>query len=173
MPSAHTWSIAKDQNLVSIPSEKDNHPSTEYPSLTVKLQINFTWNMHKNWRKLGGTQGGREDTLEALLMIDAIQRLGIDYHFHGEIEVVLQRLHTKFNTVSDCHNNLYELALGFRLLRQEGYYVSADVFNNLKDTEGKLQEKLSQDIKGLMGLYEASQLCIKGEDTLERNRKLQ
>ena len=66
-----------------------------------------------------------EDTLEALLMIDAIQRLGIDYHFHGEIEVVLQRLHTKFNTVSDCHNNLYELALGFRLLRQEGYYVSA------------------------------------------------
>ncbi|RVW58724.1 putative terpene synthase 13 [Vitis vinifera] len=100
-------------------------------------------------------------------MIDAIQRLGIELPFHGEIEVVLQRLHTKFNTLSDCHNNLYELAVGFRLLRQEGYYVSADVFNNLKDTEGKLQEKLSEDIKGLMGLYEASQLCIKGEDILE------
>ena len=65
-----------------------------------------------------------EDTLEALLMIDAIQRLGIDYHFHGEIEVLLQRLYTKFNT-NDCDNDLYELALGFRLLRQEGYYVSA------------------------------------------------
>ena len=65
-----------------------------------------------------------EDTLEALLMIDAIQRLGIDYHFHGEIEVLLQRLYTKFNT-NDCDNGLYELALGFRLLRQEGYYVSA------------------------------------------------
>eukprot|EP00261_Vitis_vinifera_P015409 XP_003635413.1 PREDICTED: (3S,6E)-nerolidol synthase 1 [Vitis vinifera] len=164
MPSAHTWSIAKDQNLVSIPSEKDNHPSTEYPSLTNKFYMEHAQKLEEVRRALKEVG---EDTLEALLMIDAIQRLGIDYHFHGEIEVVLQRLHTKFNTVSDCHNNLYELALGFRLLRQEGYYVSADVFNNLKDTEGKLQEKLSQDIKGLMGLYEASQLCIKGEDTLE------
>ena len=65
-----------------------------------------------------------EDILEALLMIDAIQHLGIDYHFHGEIEVLLQRLYTKFN-MNDCDNDLYELALGFRLLRQEGYYVSA------------------------------------------------
>ena len=64
-----------------------------------------------------------EDTLTALLMIDAVQRLGINYHFHGEIEAVLERLYTKFN-MSDCHNDLYELALGFRLLRQEGYYVS-------------------------------------------------
>ncbi|RVW58702.1 (3S,6E)-nerolidol synthase 1, chloroplastic [Vitis vinifera] len=164
MSSAHTWSIAKDQNLVSIPSEKDNHPSTEYPSPTNEFYMEHAQKLQEV-RSVLKEVG--EDTLEALLMIDAIQRLGIDYHFHGEIEVVLQRLHTKFNTVSDCHNNLYELALGFRLLRQEGYYVSADVFNNLKDTEGKLQEKLSEDIKGLMGLYEASQLCIKGEDILE------
>ena len=71
-----------------------------------------------------------EDTLKALLMIDAVQRLGIDYHFHGEIEAVLERLYTKFNG-SDCHNDLYELALGFRLLRQEGYYVSASRFSLL------------------------------------------
>ena len=71
-----------------------------------------------------------EDTLKALLMIDAVQRLGIDYHFHGEIEAVLERLYTKFN-MSDCHNDLYELALGFRLLRQEGYYVSAGRFSLL------------------------------------------
>ncbi|XP_034691748.1 (3S,6E)-nerolidol synthase 1-like [Vitis riparia] len=164
MPSAHAWSIAKDLNLVSIPSEKDNHPSTEYPSLTNEFYMEHAQKLEEV-RSVLKEVG--EDTLEALLMIDAIQRLGIDYHFHGEIEVVLQRLHTKFNTLSDCHNNLYELALGFRLLRQEGYYVSADVFNNLKDTEGKLQEKLSEDIKGLMGLYEASQLCMKGEDILE------
>ena len=71
-----------------------------------------------------------EDTLQALLMIDAVQRLGIDYRFHGEIEAVLERLYTKFN-MSDCHNDLYELALGFRLLRQEGYYVSAGRFSLL------------------------------------------
>ncbi|RVW58718.1 (3S,6E)-nerolidol synthase 1, chloroplastic [Vitis vinifera] len=131
MPSAHTWSIAKDQNLVSIPSEKDNHPSTEYPNLTNEFYMEHAQKLE-------------------------------------EVRSVLkERLHTKFNTMSDCHNNLYELALGFRLLRQEGYYASADVFNNLKDTEGKIQEKLSEDVKGLMGLYEASQLSIKGEDILE------
>ena len=32
---------------------------------------------------------------------------------------------------------------------------------------GKVQEKISQDIKGLMCLYEASHLSIKGEDILK------
>ena len=45
--------------------------------------------------------------------------------------------------------------------------MRTDVFNNLKDKEGKVQGKISQDIEGLMGLYEASQLSIKGEDILE------
>ncbi|RVW58727.1 hypothetical protein CK203_102695 [Vitis vinifera] len=43
MPSAHTWSIAKDQNLVSIPSEKDNHPSTEYPSPLLSFSPHFPY----------------------------------------------------------------------------------------------------------------------------------
>ncbi|GLT70745.1 hypothetical protein SLA2020_428050 [Shorea laevis] len=57
--------------------------------------------------------------------------------------------------------------LRFRLLRQQGYYVPADVFNNFKDKEGKFKKELTEDIKGLMALYEASQLSIEGEDILD------
>ncbi|RVW58704.1 (3S,6E)-nerolidol synthase 1, chloroplastic [Vitis vinifera] len=66
----------------------------------------------------------------------------------------------------DCDEDLYEVALRFRLLRQEGYTLPADVLNNFKNKEGKFKQNLREDIRGLMGLYEASQLSI-GEDILE------
>ncbi|KAL6333390.1 hypothetical protein AAG906_028575 [Vitis piasezkii] len=161
MPNTHKWSIAHDHTLVSIPLKKDNH-SPELGSFTF-------YNKHAQklkevkhvFSKLG------EDAMESMMMIDAIQRLGIDHHFEEEIEAVLQKQYMKSSIHGDCDEDLYEVALRFRLLRQEGYTVPADVFNNLKDTEGKIQEKLSDDVKGLMGLYEASQLSIKGEDILE------
>ncbi|KAJ9136282.1 hypothetical protein P3X46_033374 [Hevea brasiliensis] len=43
---------------------------------------------------------------------------------------------------------------------------TTEVFNSFKDEEGKFKQELSGDIKGLMGLYEASQLNIEGEDML-------
>ena len=66
-----------------------------------------------------------EDTLEGLMMIDAIQRLGIDYHFKEEIEAVLQRQYMKASNHGESIQDLYEVALRFRLLRQEGYHVPA------------------------------------------------
>lgn len=53
------------------------------------------------------------------------------------------------------------------MLRGEGYNVSADIFNSFKDKEGKFKLTLSKDIKGLMGLYEASQLSMVGEYILD------
>lgn len=38
------------------------------------------------------------------------------------------------------------------------------VFDNFKDREGKYKQNLDYDVKGLLGLYEASQLSIGGED---------
>ncbi|RVW86368.1 putative terpene synthase 13 [Vitis vinifera] len=83
-----------------------------------------------------------EGTFEVLLMIDAIQRLDIDYHFHDEIEAILQRQYRIVITTDDFRDNLYEVALRFRLLRQEGYY----------DKKGKFEEKLGKDVRGLMGV---------------------
>ncbi|KAJ6728709.1 (3S6E)-NEROLIDOL SYNTHASE 2 CHLOROPLASTIC/MITOCHONDRIAL-LIKE [Salix koriyanagi] len=43
----------------------------------------------------------------------------------------------------------------------------AGVFDNLKDNEGRFKQELRSDIRGLMSLYEASQLSIRGEDVLD------
>ncbi|KAK2990975.1 hypothetical protein RJ640_005457 [Escallonia rubra] len=112
--------------------------------------------------KVGG------DPSEGLVLVDAIQRLGIDYCFPEEIEAVLKRQFLDVtNTAILKQHDLSTVSLCFRLLRQEGYPVSAAVFGNFKDKEGNFDAKLGEDTRGLMGLYEASQLRIEGEDILE------
>ncbi|KAB1201253.1 (3S,6E)-nerolidol synthase 1 [Morella rubra] len=114
-----------------------------------------------------------ENPFESLSMIDAVQRLGIDYHFQEEIGTILSKQCANYTSYGDCGHELHDVALRFRLLRQEGYYVPAavfgtDIFINFKDTAlGKSTKELSEDINGLMALYEASQLSIEGEDILD------
>ncbi|KAK4737148.1 hypothetical protein R3W88_000845 [Solanum pinnatisectum] len=65
-------------------------------------------------------------SLEKLELIDKIQRSGVSYHFEEEIEASLQMIYEAYY---ECNNifgddNLYVVALGFRLLRQQGYFVS-------------------------------------------------
>ncbi|TXG65410.1 hypothetical protein EZV62_006685 [Acer yangbiense] len=71
-----------------------------------------------------------EDPSEGLAMIDAVQRLGIDYHFQDEIEEILPRQHmiaANYSTSTSTNDDLQQVALRFRLLRQEGYNVPAGV----------------------------------------------
>jgi (-)-germacrene D synthase len=42
-----------------------------------------------------------------------------------------------------------------------------DVFNKFKDEQGNFSEILTRDIEGLLSLYEATHVMIKGEDILE------
>lgn len=68
-----------------------------------------------------------ENSLKGLYMIDAMQRLNIDYHFQEEIEAFLWRQYANSIT-SACgwgSHNLHETALRFRLLRQQGHFVPA------------------------------------------------
>ncbi|RVW86361.1 (3S,6E)-nerolidol synthase 1, chloroplastic [Vitis vinifera] len=143
MSTTHTWSIAEDHNLVSVPSKNDNHLYAQYSSLTIKfaspfsLYDEFYMKHAQNLEEVESVLNEvGEGTFEVLLMIDAIQRLGIDYHFHDEIEAILQRQYRIVITMDDFSEYLYEVALRFRLLRQE------DVFNNFKDKKGKFEEKL-------------------------------
>ena len=67
------------------------------------------------------------DPLEQLKLIDILRRLGISYHFEGEIKRILEGLKNNIDHGSDIDTwktkNLYATALKFRLLRQHGYIV--------------------------------------------------
>ncbi|KAM5559431.1 (-)-alpha-pinene synthase-like [Rosa sericea] len=95
--------------------------------------------------------------------IDAMQRLGIAYHFETEVEQALEHMHATY--VHD--GDLYDVALGFRLLRQHGYNVSSDVFDKFKDANGNFKEGLTANTAGMLSFYEATHLRMHGEDILE------
>ncbi|URE19086.1 hypothetical protein MUK42_04307 [Musa troglodytarum] len=103
------------------------------------------------------------DILQTMDLVDSIQLLGLSYHFEKEISEALNRVHdADFND-----HGLYDTALRFRLLRQQGYHVTPDVFNKFKDEEGNLMSTLKDDPKGLLSLYNAAYLPIHEETILD------
>ncbi|KAF6143743.1 hypothetical protein GIB67_041247, partial [Kingdonia uniflora] len=109
------------------------------------------------------------DSLECLIMIDGLQRLVIDYHFEEEIEVILGRINKSIAESDGIYddNDLYYVSLRFRLLRQNGYHPSADVFNKFKDENETFKLSLREDLRGIMELFEASEFCTEGEIILD------
>ena len=47
------------------------------------------------------------------------------------------------------------------------FVVIADIFNKYKDENGSFKESLSNDVWGLLGLYEAAHIRVWGEDILD------
>ncbi|XP_034678278.1 LOW QUALITY PROTEIN: (-)-germacrene D synthase-like [Vitis riparia] len=106
-----------------------------------------------------------DDSAQKLLLIDAIQRLGVAYHFESEIDEALKNMFD--GSVVSAEEDVYTASLRFRLLRQQGYNVSCDLFNNFKDNEGNFKESLSSDVRGMLSLYEATHFRVHGEDILD------
>ncbi|KAL2341992.1 hypothetical protein Fmac_009932 [Flemingia macrophylla] len=105
---------------------------------------------------------------QGIYMIDAMQRLNIDYQFQEEIDAFLRRQYEISTTNWDAYgNDLHMISLCFRLFRQQDYYVPADVFGKFTNKEGKFNQNLARNLKGMIDLYEASQLSIAGEDILD------
>ena len=72
-----------------------------------------------------------EKPLEKLDLIDEIQRLGVSYHFESEIDEILQTFRKSppgCNNGNGIDEDLYTIALWFRLLRQQAYNVSCGMF---------------------------------------------
>ncbi|KAL8162565.1 hypothetical protein V2J09_014054 [Rumex salicifolius] len=109
----------------------------------------------------------------SLSLIDAIQRLGIAYHFEEEIEKELARVFARFHDPNHHdHDDSYEddlslVSLRFRLLRQHGYNITCDVFKKFMDDNGNFKESIKKDVDGILSLYEAAQLMIHGEAILD------
>ncbi|XP_050225769.1 terpene synthase 10-like isoform X2 [Mercurialis annua] len=99
--------------------------------------------------------------LDKLELIDTSQRLGLAYLFDDEIKTILQSVyeHTHISTL-----DLYATALQFRLFRQHGFKLSQDEHGNFKTCH-------TEDLKGLLSLFEASFLLEEGESILEVARE--
>lgn len=102
---------------------------------------------------------------QQLQLIDAIQRLGIAYHFEEEIGQALQKMHEKHQNWED-NDHIYIAALYFRILRQEGFRISSEIFKKFLDAEGKFGECLVNDVPGMLALYEAAHLRTHGDNIL-------
>ncbi|XP_050371255.1 (3S,6E)-nerolidol synthase 1-like [Argentina anserina] len=119
------------------------------------------------------------DQLQQLVVIDAMQRLGVAYRFQEDIDVILEKQYTRssayYNGNDDGNHQLLEASLRFRLFRQQGFPITldADVKNKIKNNQ-KLNAGLvaGEDIEGLVELCEASHLSFQGEEALEEAGKL-
>ncbi|KAK3431525.1 hypothetical protein EUGRSUZ_E03571, partial [Eucalyptus grandis] len=96
-----------------------------------------------------------------------IQRLGVESLFREQIKAILKWQYTHFSSLNHGKDDVYEIALWFRLLRQEGYRVPADVFEYFNDKGKGFVMKLEGNIKGMMELYKASQMSTEEEDILD------
>nr|UYW66143.1 trans-beta-caryophyllene synthase [Salvia fruticosa] len=106
-----------------------------------------------------------DSTLKKLELVDSIQRLGVGYHFEKEIGETLRFIH---DTNSTNNNDLHEVALCFRLLREKGLHVPCDVFSKFVDEEGNFRESIRNDVEGILSLYEASNYAVHGEEIPEK-----
>ncbi|XP_062153085.1 tricyclene synthase TPS4, chloroplastic-like isoform X2 [Alnus glutinosa] len=110
------------------------------------------------------------DLLATLELIDDLQRLGLGYRFERDIIRALDNFASSKFCDERIQKSLHATALSFRLLRQQGYQVSQDVFNSFEDHSGNFKECLRKDVKGMLSLYEASYLAFEGENILEEAR---
>ncbi|KDP46452.1 hypothetical protein JCGZ_12935 [Jatropha curcas] len=106
--------------------------------------------------------------IENIELINLLYRLGVSYQFRAEIEEQLSHIFIALpNIINDNNYDLYTSALLFQVLRQHGYKMSCDVFKKFKDNNGEFKKSISDDVKGLLGLYEATFLSVHGEDILD------
>nr|AFP23130.1 monoterpene synthases [Picrorhiza kurrooa] len=112
-----------------------------------------------------------EDQLDQLELIDTLQRLDISHHFDDEVRNILENIYMtgKFHD-TQIKKDLYTTALKFRILRQHRYPIPQEVFCSFMDEDGNFNAGVSDDIRGVMSLYEASFLCMEGESILDMAR---
>nr|AXY92169.1 terpene synthase 4 [Rhodomyrtus tomentosa] len=159
----------------------DYHPSIwgnyflVYASPTSSMEFKYLGRVEEQIEGLKGevrkmVTDVADNSSQILHLIDQIQRLGIYYHFEREIDEQLEKIHKSYSRL--VHgvfkaDDLHMIALIFRLLRQQGYNVSSEVFNKFKDDEGKFRQSLVDDARGLLSLYEACHLRCHGDAILE------
>ncbi|KAI3729540.1 hypothetical protein L6452_18201 [Arctium lappa] len=101
-------------------------------------------------------------------LIYSIYRLGLTYLFREEIDGQLHKLFNEI-TVQDYHEiELHTISVHFQVFRNHGYKLCCDVFSKFKDSGSSAwKEDITTDVRGMLGLYESSQLRTRGECILD------
>ncbi|XP_050220084.1 alpha-copaene synthase-like [Mercurialis annua] len=150
--STHHPTIWGDQFLNCVTDSKiiDASNEQQHEGLRQEVRTLLITNMKSEPSKLLG-------------LIDAVQRLGVDYHFKSEIKEALQKIFDDDHEIKD----LYTVALRFRLLRQHGIKVSSEIFERFKESNGNFKTSITNDVLSMLSLYEAAHLSIRGEVILD------
>ncbi|XP_057848440.2 sesquiterpene synthase Cad-like [Cryptomeria japonica] len=117
------------------------------------------------------------DLLQRFFIVDAVQRLGIHRYFEKEIKVLLDYTYKYWNVngiswgTQNSTADLRSTALGFRILRLNGYHVSPEVFRNFQDENGQFVltrpvEEGDNELRSVLSLYQAAEICFPGETIL-------
>ncbi|XP_071736468.1 (E)-beta-farnesene synthase-like [Rutidosis leptorrhynchoides] len=104
--------------------------------------------------------------MKLIELIDVVQRLGIAYHFENKIEEALQYIYVTYRDHGVGINHLQSISLWFRILRQQGFNVSSEIFKSYLNEDGHSKESLCSDIQGMLALYEAAYMRVEGEVVL-------
>ncbi|XP_015691829.2 (-)-germacrene D synthase-like isoform X2 [Oryza brachyantha] len=149
---------------------------TEYfidtPSLSCSCQLEESMKekREKLVKKVGcmieGYTSSKNNLPEGMKMVDAIERLGVGYHFQEEISRFMAVLNATPAPATE-NVDMAMAALRFRLLRQHQHNASCDIFESFVDSNGDFKETLRRDVDALLNLYEAAHLGYCEEDLLK------
>ncbi|KAE8077883.1 hypothetical protein FH972_016401 [Carpinus fangiana] len=108
-----------------------------------------------------------------LELIANVKKLGLAIYFDVEIKEALDSIASIKEKNPSQEQDLYAIALCFRLLRQHDYDVSQDMFSGFMDEQtGTFRKSTHENIKGMLELLEASYLALEGENILDEARHL-
>nr|QEV81840.1 terpene synthase 1 [Prunella vulgaris] len=136
-------------------------------SFDPQLQEKYSEEIEALKKQVGSMLMAATCTKLILTFIDNLERLGLAFHFHTEIEHKLKQVYDSLVAEEEEEDlDLFTTALRFRLLRQHQYHISCNVFDKFVGEDGKWQvEKL--DIEGILSLYEAAHVRIRDENILD------
>lgn len=116
------------------------------------------------------------DIIERLLVVDNIERLGIDRHFQKEINEFLDFVYSHWNERGIGYNSFNSVAdleitaMAFRLLRLHLYNVTPVAFKNFKEDNGHFlgsEGQFNKQVGSMLNLYKASEVAFPGENILD------
>ncbi|KAF8666152.1 hypothetical protein HU200_053868 [Digitaria exilis] len=137
-----------------------------YPSEYYKLKRSITDMLLK-----------KAESASKLYTIDAMQRLGISYHFEEEISDILNSVSKEKAKEQHADGDLASAALKFRLLRENGFPTTPGINHNVAGPlsyhnyrKCSIKTAGQEDVNALLSLYEASNLAFPDEELLDEAR---